>query len=91
MALHHWWTKEYAEHKGHLQAHTGPIVDISRQSLVRRVAAQLDGIGWEKAKEIDLAFGSVMEMVMADERDFAMLKGIGKTLSRSIVDQLRGD
>ena len=90
MALHHWWTKEYAEHRGHLQPHTGVTVELSRQSLVRRVAAQLDGIGWEKAKAIDQRFGSVGELVGALPEDLMGIEGIGKGLTASIIKQLHG-
>ena len=90
MALHHWWTKEYAEHRGHLQPHTGTVVELSKQSLVRRVAAQLDGIGWEKAKAMDQRFGSVAELVMASPEELLEIEGIGKVLTASIISQLRG-
>jgi len=89
MALHHWWQKEYREHKGHLQPHTGTTVELSRQSLVRRVASQLDGIGWGKAKAIDQKFGTVEELVMADEEELMEIGGIGKKLAHGIIAQLR--
>jgi len=90
MALHHWWTKEYEEHKGHLQPHTGTVVELSKQTLVRRVAACLDGIGWEKAKAIDQKFDTVADLVWAPPEELAELDGIGKTLTASIIKQLHG-
>jgi len=90
MALHHWWTKEYGEHKGHLQPHTGVTVELSKHSLVRRVAACLDGVGWDRAKAIDKHFGSVVDLVRADEKELRGIEGIGKGLSGSITKQLRG-
>ncbi len=89
-ALHHWWTKEYEEHKGHLQPHTGTTVELSKHTLVRRVAACLDGIGWGKAKEIDQEFDTVESMVYADVANYMEIPGIGKKLSESIVKQLHG-
>jgi len=89
-ALYHWWTKEYGEHKGHLQPHTGATVELSRHSLVRRVAAQLDGIGWEKAKTLDERYGSVVELVGAESPGLMELEGIGKKLAGSIREQLNG-
>ena len=91
LALHHWWTKEYAEHRGHLQPNTGTVVELSKQSVVRRVASTLDGIGWEKAKALDLRFETVAEMVQAEEKELREVDGIGKGLAGSIVRQLRGD
>jgi len=90
MALHHWWMKEYAEHRGHLQPHTGTVVELSKQSLVRRVAACLDGIGWEKAKALDLRFGTVEELVGASSEELSAVEGIGKGLTASIIKQLQG-
>ncbi len=90
-ALHHWWTKEYAEHKGHLQPHTGTTVELSKQTLVRRVAACLDGIGWEKAKALDLKFGTVAELVGVLPEELAKVEGIGKGLTASIIKQLHGE
>lgn len=90
-ALKHWWDKEYEEHKGHLQPHTGVTVELSKQTLVRRVAACLDGVGWGKAKAIDLEFGSVAELVAAGEKELVEVEGIGKVLAKSIVEQLHGN
>ena len=89
-ALHHWWTKEYDEHRGHLQPHTGTTVELSRHTTVRRVVAQLDGIGWEKAKALDMVFGSVAALVGATEKELMGVEGIGKTLAQGILKQLQG-
>jgi len=90
MALRHWWMKEYGEHRGHLQPNSGTTVQLSKHSLVRRVAAQLDGIGWGKAKAIDERMDTVEGMVVAGEADYMAVEGIGKKLAGSIVKQLRG-
>jgi len=88
MALHHWWGKEFGEHKGHLQPHNGRVVELSRQSLVRRVAACLDGVGWDRSKALDARFGTVRELVEATEEELRSVEGIGKVLARSIWEQL---
>jgi len=90
MALRHWWAKEYDEHRGHLQPHTGVTVELSRQSLLRRVVAQLDGIGWGKAKAIDQTYNTVVELVDAMPKELMGIEGIGKKLAESIVKQLHG-
>jgi len=90
-ALYHWWTKEYEEHKGHLQPNTGTVVELSKQTVVRRVASQLDGIGWEKAKAIDQHFGSVADLVGATEKELKGIEGIGKVLADGIIKQLKGE
>ena len=90
-ALYHWWTKEYEEHKGHLQPHTGTTVELSKHTLVRRVASCLDGIGWGKAREIDQVYSSVVDLVSARPEDLTKIEGIGKKLSESIYNQLGGE
>lgn len=89
-ALRHWWKKEYEEHRGHLQPNTGTTVELSKQTLVRRVAACIDGIGWERAKMIDEYFVSVCDFVDAKPDQLVNLEGIGKKLAESIVKQLKG-
>jgi len=91
VALHHWWRKEFAEHKGHLQPHvvTGKV-QLSRPSLVRKVASQFDGIGWDRAKGIDKQFSTVSEFVAADFSELIEIDGIGKGLASSIVEQRGG-
>ena len=89
-ALKHWWTKEYEEHRGHLQPHTGTTVELSKQTLVRRVAACLDGVGWGKAKALDMEYDSVIGLAAALEKELMEVEGIGKKLAKSIVDQIHG-
>jgi len=92
MALAHWWAKEYGDHKSHLQPNTSGNgkVQLFKQSVVRRVAGQLDGIGWEKAKSIGEVYDTVGELVMANEGELVKIGGIGKKLAKGIVEQLMG-
>ncbi len=89
-ALRHWWVKEYDEHGGHLQPHTGITVELCKQTLVRRMAACLDGVGWRKAKALDMEFDSVVELAVAREKELLEVEGIGKVLAGSIVKQMHG-
>lgn len=92
MALHHWWHKEYEEHKGHLQPHTGGMkVELHKPTLVRRVVSQLDGVGWGKSKVISQHFKSVSELTAAAPEELMKLDGIGKVLTASIIKQLHGE
>ena len=91
-ALRHWWVKEYGEHSGHLQPNTGQSVQLTKASLVRRVAYQIDGVGWKgKSRALDLKYGSVVELANTTPEELMELEGIGKKLSGSIVKQLRGE
>jgi len=90
LALAHWWMKEYGEHKSHLQPNMSGRVQLSKHSVVRRVAGQLDGIGWEKAKAIGEKYETVEKLVSAGEKELMEIEGIGEKLARGIREQLRG-
>lgn len=64
---------------------------IGKAGLVRRMAACLFGIGWERSADVALKFATVWEMVMADPREWESIPGIGKTLAKRAYDQLRGN
>lgn len=94
-ALYHWWnTKQWDEHSSHLspnKAHKGPAGEINliKPSLVRRVAAEIKGIGWGKSRAVDGHFASVEEMVNASEREWRNIPGIGKGIARDAYEEIR--
>lgn len=90
-SLYQWWTvKEWDEHHAHQQPHTSLSPDLAPHSLVRRVAAQLKGVGWGRAKAIDQAVMNVSQMCGMSEGEWESIEGIGEGLSKSIVGELRG-
>jgi ERCC4-type nuclease len=91
LSLYTHYQKPLEDHHGHEQLHVPQTTaTIGKASFVRRVAAQLTGIGWDKSAQIDLAFNSVAQMCEAGPGDWSRLKGIGKVLANRIVDQLHG-
>ncbi len=64
---------------------------LQRPGLVRRVAKELSGVGWERSGEIARRFRSVQEMCSAGVSDWMQIPGIGRTLARRIVCELRGE
>jgi DNA integrity scanning protein DisA with diadenylate cyclase activity len=62
-----------------------------KPGLVRRVAAELPLIGWDRSSDVAMTFPSVLAMVLADEKDWQKIKGIGKTIARKVVAALKGD
>jgi ERCC4-type nuclease len=87
------WTmfrKPPAKHGSLEQFYHQPMrVDLLRKpSLVRKIAAELPGIGWERSKEIAVKFGSVSNMVVAGVDDWQTVPGIGKSLAQSCVAAL---
>jgi ERCC4-type nuclease len=92
--LYSWWTaKDWEEHRSHLAMNEAQsqFMLFKRPTLVRKVAAQLPGIGWEKSAAIAERYQSVLELAMADERQLAELPGIGKKLARGIVKAVQGE
>lgn len=89
-ALAHWWTaKEWAEHKSHLALYQPPDQSLFvKPSLVRRIAAELPGVGFDKSKAVERYFPTAFELIAADEREWLKIDGIGKTLAARIVGAL---
>jgi ERCC4-type nuclease len=91
--LYNWWTsKEWDEHRSHLQLHTTTpdAAMLRKPSLLRMVAAQLPGVGWGKSQTIEKSFGSIREMVQADEKRWAKIDGIGKVMAKRLVEAVNG-
>ena len=89
---YHWWQKEWEDHKSHLAMHkrrfreTG--VRLEPPSVLRRVAAELTGIGWGRSELVEARFDSIREMVNASEEDWLSIKGIGKKIAGSVQEEL---
>ena len=74
-----------------------PAVALVRPSLVRRIACELDGIGWEWSKIVADRFRSVREMLSADVTDWAELERVsengkkrrlGKKIAEKVIKAL---
>ena len=68
-----------------------PRVLLVRPSLVRRVAKELDGVGWVRSDEVAKHFPSVKAMCDATIKEWSGLEGIGKKTARSVVKDLHGE
>jgi len=93
--IHKWWQKEWEEHKSHLAMHKSRFrkdedLSLVKPSLLRRVSAELGGVGWGRSKAIEKYFTSVREMVSASEDQWLAIDGIGKKLAKSIQEELEG-
>ena len=88
---HYFNSKEWDEHKAHQTFQTDGHVEIFQASLLRRVAKELDKVGWEKSKTICEYFGSVVEMANASLKEWMAIPGIGKTMADKIFRELRGE
>lgn len=94
-ALYRWFgSKAWEDHGGHLAMHDAmPDADralLIAPNLVQKMAAQLPGVGYERAMEVRKAFATPLEMVCADASQWRGIAGIGKILAARIVAALQG-
>ena len=59
--------------------------------LVRRVAKELPGIGWERSRTVSDHFSSVEAMCTADVEEWARIPGVGKGIAQRAVEALHGN
>jgi ERCC4-type nuclease len=92
--IHHlclWWSKGLEEHKSHLGFYEVPAVGVllSKPSLIRLIAKELPGIGWERSRAVEGHFDNILNMISAEEEEWRRVPGIGKGISRQIVEAIR--
>ncbi len=87
-----WYRKPWGQHRSGLIIYNPPppAALFFKPNLVRRVASQLEGIGWEKSAAVATKFASVLDMVVATEREWQTVPGIGQGLAKRAVRQLQG-
>lgn len=89
-SLYRWWTdKALDQHRAHLSMDRARDAVLLRDlTLVERWAAELPGVGMERALAVGTAFPSALIMACADESSWRQIPGIGKTLATRIVDAI---
>jgi ERCC4-type nuclease len=90
--LYWFWSKEWADHSSLKVIYDAPppTALLFTPTLVRRVANQLPGIGWERSGAVSHKFTSVIEMVEASVSRWAEIPGIGKGIAAKVYQALRG-
>jgi ERCC4-type nuclease len=89
--LYRWWERGLEEHKSHLGFYEVPAASalLLKPSLIRLIAKELPGIGWERSIAVERHFGSILSMMVAGEDEWRQIPGIGKVLSQQIVKAVR--
>jgi ERCC4-type nuclease len=89
--LHGWFGKPFTDHKAHLALHdeAPDYAQFAKPSLARMVAAQLPGVGYKKSLAVVQKFGTVAQMVVANEDEWAEIDGIGEVLAKRIWEAIR--
>jgi ERCC4-type nuclease len=62
---------------------------LDERTLLRKLAAQLPGIGWTRSKAVEQHFGSVHKMFTARVADWTAIEGIGEGIARQVVRACR--
>jgi len=90
-SLYKWWGKEWGKHKslGVVYTPAPKTLDLVEPSVLRKVAVQLPGVGWEKSIAVERRWHTVLDMVLAEQGEWEELPGIGKTMAGRIVQALR--
>lgn len=92
-ALFGWWQKDWEQHKSHLEMHKPApptaFLNPDGPSLLRRMAMELPGIGWERTKQVEVAFPTIVDMVNATQEEWEGVGGIGKVIARTVYEALR--
>jgi len=91
-ALHSWWTgKDWSEHQSHIAIQYPPVDTLMfrKPSVLQYMAACLPGIGWKRSKAVEKHFACLIDMVLADEREWCKVEGIGKETARKVVNILQ--
>lgn len=85
--LHAWWQEPWDSHTSDKPK---PRTGIFRRApLVRRVAAELPGIGWQRSKVVAEHFRTVYNMVNAPTDEWTKIRGIGKKTATNVVEAMR--
>lgn len=66
-----------------------PAMVYGRPTLLRRVASELGGIGWERSRAVEEAFGTVKAMVGATPDEWKAVPGIGKVTAKRAYEDIR--
>jgi ERCC4-type nuclease len=88
-ALYRWWQRDDHQSMNVMHLMEGDAAALTRPTLLRRIAAQLPGIGWARSAAVAKAFGSVEQMVAASEAEWTKIDGIGRVIAKQAVEALR--
>lgn len=87
--LYRWWQTPWDKHRSMDPIKTQTELTFTRVSLLRKIAAELPGIGWTRSLAVDKAFISVQQMVSASVEQWESVEGIGPTMARRVHKALR--
>lgn len=87
--LYQWWQTPWDQHRSMDPIKLQAEVVYYKVSLLRKMAAELPGIGWTRSLAVEKAFGSVHQMVLASEDQWKAIDGIGPKTASTIHKLVR--
>jgi ERCC4-type nuclease len=91
ISLYTHYLEPWDSHHSHESLHVPQsLVTVGKAGLVRKWAADLSGIGWQRSGAVAVKFRTGLELASAGPEEWATIPGIGKTLAHRAFDQIRG-
>lgn len=88
-SLYHWWQKD--EHRSLKVFNTAAdAAAVERPGLLRRMAAQLPMIGWQRSADVAKKFSNVRNMALAELDDWTDIDGIGPGIAAKVWGAING-
>lgn len=88
-AMYWWWQKPWQQHKS-LRVVSEPQHGMfARLNDVAKMAAQLPGVGYERALAAGQHFKSPLEMINADVKEWQKVEGVGKKIAMQVCEAIR--
>jgi len=83
IALEDWWMDD--SHRSFDVMHTfEDAAALTRPTVLRRVAAQLPLIGWQRSSQVAKRFRTVAAMVEASEAEWMQINGVGRGIAKKV-------
>lgn len=87
--IYGYFCKRWEDHTALLEKQRLNIPDLKgKPSLVRRWAAELEGVGVKHSMDAERLFRTPAELAKSDETDWMQISGIGVKLARSIIREI---
>ena len=90
--LYQWWSQPWEKHTALLQVNrlTQPSAFLrpGKPPLIREIAITLPGIGYDRVRAVEEAFGTVGRMWEATEEEWREVEGIGKITAKRAWEAL---
>lgn len=88
---YHYFQKKWEDHTSLLEVQKVAIPDMNcKPSLVRRWAADLDGVGVKLSQDAEQLFKTPIKLAQADETEWVRIKGVSVSKAQSIVREIWG-